>query len=514
VLLEVLHFAGSAFVDFAPLHERIAIDERLVDVASSEGDPSRVLTGHARLLLDLAELGDIARFEETLARMREAALVVGHPRLTWRTSLLGSMSALARGDFAASERLVVEVEQLAPLADDHALSMSLAAHVQHRGRMTYREDLAADALRRVREQMRGVVFGPVLEALIEASTAAWFGDADAARRALSRVKLDVAAKREGILHRMAAEAVALVGTPEEAELLLGVAEPADGLMHVGGHVPMSVDGPVLRTRGLLHAARGDLGRAEEALSAALEISRARGLEPWVARIAFELARVHAAAGRAAEAESLFSDALLRARSLELPGLVALVERERLVGPGARSAVAPTKASAPPPVPAVRDFAMRREGDVWILSFEGRTPRVRDSRGLELLAELVARPQEELHVLALASDRGAPVGDSDAGPQLDQRAAVAYRARLQEIAGVLEQRSDEALVRERDFLEAELARAFGLRGERRAGSTSERARVNVQRRLKDAIRRIGEVDAGLGAYLERAVRTGTFCSFRP
>jgi hypothetical protein len=39
-------------------------------------------------------------------------------------------------------------------------------------------------------------------------------------------------------------------------------------------------------------------------------------------------------------------------------------------------------------------------------------------------------------------------------------------------------------------------------------------VNVQKRLRDAIRRIAEVDAGIGRQLERAVRTGTFCAYEP
>jgi len=37
---------------------------------------------------------------------------------------------------------------------------------------------------------------------------------------------------------------------------------------------------------------------------------------------------------------------------------------------------------------------------------------------------------------------------------------------------------------------------------------------VQRRLKEAIGRIAELDPALGRYLEQAVRTGTYCCFRP
>ena len=46
----------------------------------------------------------------------------------------------------------------------------------------------------------------------------------------------------------------------------------------------------------------------------------------------------------------------------------------------------------------------------------------------------------------------------------------------------------------------------------AAGASERARVNVQRRLKDAIARIAEADPVLGAFLGKAVRTGTYCRF--
>jgi hypothetical protein len=50
--------------------------------------------------------------------------------------------------------------------------------------------------------------------------------------------------------------------------------------------------------------------------------------------------------------------------------------------------------------------------------------------------------------------------------------------------------------------------------RRAGAAAERARVNVQRRIRGAIKRIGESLPELAAYLDRAVRTGTFCSYEP
>jgi hypothetical protein len=66
-----------------------------------------------------------------------------------------------------------------------------------------------------------------------------------------------------------------------------------------------------------------------------------------------------------------------------------------------------------------------------------------------------------------------------------------------------------------MLGAELGRAVGLGGRsRRAGGAAERARSAVQRRIKNAIGRIGEHDAALAALLSRTVRTGNYCIYLP
>jgi hypothetical protein len=105
--------------------------------------------------------------------------------------------------------------------------------------------------------------------------------------------------------------------------------------------------------------------------------------------------------------------------------------------------------------------------------------------------------------------------------LDHRARTAYRHRLAEIDGQLaaaeaagDAESTRRLSLEKRALAGELARATGLSGRARlAGSATERARINVQRRLKVAIGRVGAVDPELGRFLSRAVCTGTYCCFR-
>ena len=156
-------------------------------------------------------------------------------------------------------------------------------------------------------------------------------------------------------------------------------------------------------------------------------------------------------------------------------------------------------------------------------FEGRTVRVRDLKGFRYLAQLLAHPGREFHVLDLvAAETGQQMALGDAGEMLDERAKSAYRRRLAEIEDDIEQaRALEDAEREaqadaeRDFLVRELARAVGLGGrDRRASSASERARSGVTRAVRQAIARIGEHHPELGEHLNRAVRTGTYCAYAP
>lgn len=63
---------------------------------------------------------------------------------------------------------------------------------------------------------------------------------------------------------------------------------------------------------------------------------------------------------------------------------------------------------------------------------GRSFRIRDIRGLGMLAKLVESPERELHVLDLAADAlppGAAMDLGDSGEVLDAKARDAYKARI-------------------------------------------------------------------------------------
>lgn len=177
--------------------------------------------------------------------------------------------------------------------------------------------------------------------------------------------------------------------------------------------------------------------------------------------------------------------------------------------------------------------LHREGDYWSVGFEKHTTRLRDSKGLQYLARLLANPGREFHVLDLvAAGKAAldmsrdPAGSrlvpdaGDAGQLLDARAKEAYRRRLAEIDEDIEEaramsdvdRAAQADA-ERECLVRELTRAVGLGGrDRRAASASERARSAVTRAIRQGLARIREHNASLGEHLDRTIRTGTYCAY--
>jgi predicted ATPase len=163
--------------------------------------------------------------------------------------------------------------------------------------------------------------------------------------------------------------------------------------------------------------------------------------------------------------------------------------------------------------------LRRAGDGWSVSFAGRSVQLRHLKGLADLAALLARPDEELHCLQLI---GGSEVEGDAGPLLDERARRAYQARVRELQGEIDEaraandpgRAERAEA-ELDAFVQQLSEAFGLGGRsRRGGSASERARSAVAWRIRAALKRIREVHPDLARHLENAVRTGTWCSYRP
>lgn len=113
---------------------------------------------------------------------------------------------------------------------------------------------------------------------------------------------------------------------------------------------------------------------------------------------------------------------------------------------------------------------RLEGEFWTIRFDGYTCRLRDSRGLRHLCELLRRPGLLIPAESLsdAAQHGRPIGAAQTPAE----------------AGVLRRRS------------------------------SENARVRVTRAIASALRRIDLHHPSLGVHLRAAIRTGQRCAYVP
>ena len=189
-----------------------------------------------------------------------------------------------------------------------------------------------------------------------------------------------------------------------------------------------------------------------------------------------------------------------------------------------------------------DASLRKDAEGWALEFGGHRCRLGNVKGMDYLARLLRSPYEAWHVLDLAAGAGEAAEDrertftraelvaaglratrlAEIGPLLDPMAKAAYRARL---AGLEEDREDArrsgdatSLARvdaEIDAITDQLASAVGRGGrDRTASPEAERARINVSRSLKTAIRQIAKRCPAAGRHLTASIRTGWFCSYAP
>ncbi len=502
--------AGSAFGDYAPPSERIPVNTRLVALARHERDRVLELRGLSRLVTDHLEAGDVAMADAVLLQRDALASSLGHARYRWMTPLFRSMRAMMEGRFEDCDRAFEEARALAIAAQDENASRCT---VIHRFMILLMQD-RLDDLRALEPEMirwtEGVIggFSPLIRSLVAGRR----GQVAQARALLQQAGGPALPNlRSNNLLAIAAEAAVLCGDLE-------VARAAHALLerHSESNATIGLFGLVcgVPVRALLGSLAHALGRQEEAgehFEAALERAAsmgARAHETWV-RLWY---------GQAVGSPAQLKRAVELARACGMPAVAARAE-------AAIEAVAPKPRESRQPEAAAVPFSLRPHEGGWRLECEAGTLVLKNLRGIEMLGRLLERPGQEIHCLDLVSPGAsaeAPQDAGDAGELLDAQAKRAYRQRIEALSERIEdcdQRGDfagaERARSELEVLGRELSRAVGLGGRaRRASSAAERARVTAQRRLRDAIKKIRELDADVGSYLERTVRTGTFCAFDP
>ena len=508
-LLAVLRAAGSAMVDLVDPVERIQLDRELVELAGRRGERADQVRGQLRLVADCYELADPAGAAAAMAAVRRLAADLGHAWYLWQARSLDALEALVHGRLVEASQAIDDAEELGRVAGDpNARACAMHQRVQLLALRGERDPLVALVAPLAR--LFGDGIGAALGALSAVIGLLHAGRVDeAARRATPEVVDILLGLRDRSAFLPLAELAAATRDRDLAARLLAVIEPV-GDQVAGLGAARILLGPMARGCAMSLRALGRMPEARRWQERALARSIGLASPPMEAVDRLLLAEFMSADGDAAGARE---ERAAAQRLIDAHGMVGLAPAQDVAAPAILS---PARVSR---------FALVREGDAWRVDCDGESFHIKELKGLQILARLIEQPGRELHVVDLvgsAAEIDEARDGGDAGELLDRRARDDYRRRLAD----LEERLAEAgrnhdvgraagLRAELEFLEAELSRAVGLGGRaRRAGSAVERARVNVQRRLREAIRRLGLHSPRLGRHLENSVRTGTYCSYAP
>ena len=474
-LLHVAQFAATVG-SLVPEEERFAFMLESVELARGLDQPLVLLNTLPSYITALLVRGDRARAESELAGYRELQDGFKQPIHRVRRALLESLFCALRGDFEASDRLCREAQALSLQSSTQAARTIWLVHRLSLAQLRARPDLLAEEAPAILAHFAWMPTAVPYVAWLLASQ----GRREEAATHLREMDL-------GALPIASANLMDLMGAAEACVLL--------------------------EDRALAETIYPRFARAADRMF--WNLGAAALLGP-TARVLGDLARL---LGRLPEAGRHFQEALAGCEKLGSPPLVSLC-RERLEGLTAKTQPTPPLVPAPQPGQLAPSLELRREGELWAITSPFGSPvHVRHAKGIQYLAYLVEQPGRQVHVLELA---GIEQQASDAGPVLDPEAKQAYRRRLDDLAEEVaeaERFGDTDRVRRAeeqiDALAEQLAGAVGLGGrDRRAASNVERTRINVQRRLKDVVERVAATNPALGRYLSAAIKTGTYCAYRP
>ena len=522
--------------------ERLTIATEILRLAREADDGDQIAHGLGWRVSALMELGDIAAVDVELEAWEMVVQELRQPAQRWNLLVDRAMRALLDGRFEEAERLTTEALSLGQRAQgsDAVPGFRVQMYLVRReqGRLA---EMETEIKRSVAEYPTRFVFRSMLAHLYS----------ELERPVESRGTFDELGANDFTdlprdndwLFEMSllAEVADFLGDVDRAAIQYSLLLP-----FAGRHVSAGGDasgGSASRSLGVLASVVHRWDEAARHFEDALERNTAMVARPWVAHTQHEYARMlrrRDGVGDRERAAELLTSALETCQELSMAALdrkvTTLLEEE-----GIWPVVGAPIAGATYPEPTRGAYFFRREGEYWSVRFDRDAFRLKDSKGLRYLAQLLESPDREFLALDLATvglgsgiERNPPgVLNGRREPELrlslgrtenilDPQAKEAYRRRLEEIQDELEEAErwgdSERAARargEKDFLARELAAAIGLGGrDRRAPSDVERARVNVTKAIKAAMARVGEHSPALGHHLASTIRTGTYCSYIP
>ena len=516
------------------LEERLAISARLPDLARRSGSARLAAFAHLWRAVDLLELPDLIGADAEIAGLDRLSKQLRQPFYRWIARGFRATRAQMSGRLSDAESLLTEAFRWGREAESPNAFIFFGTQLFHlREEQGRADELLGLMAKIVAESPALPVFRigiPLIHAL---------GDRrEEARDSFEQV---AAADFQDVphdLHRIpmltsAATVCGYLGDRRRAALLLRELSAHEGRVLVAG-VATYWGGSIDRSLGQLEEVLGNLDTAIAHYEFAAEIALRAAANLIHAHTLCDLARALRSRAGASDAERAskieeVAAGLYRRMGVEWRlarggGMLAWSD----AGPAGRGSTAMLVVEALSP-----NRFVERAGR-WEILYAGRAIELTNSRGLAYIARLLESPEVDLHVLELAGadsenrtrldfDAGLSISrGGDAGELIDPQAIKDYRRRLLEIAAErdeCERTRDRsgltALDEEVAFLERQITVARGRGGRsRRAASPVERARKAVSNRIRAALRRIRAEHPPLAHHLERSIRTGTHCAYRP
>jgi len=539
------------------LEQRLRAADEILWLAERTGNKEFALRGHALRLYDLLELGDIGGADAAMRMHAVLTVETRQPFDLWFRAMFAATRALLDGRFGAAETLADEALAVARRVGTQqaAGENAMQAHFAHRLVLT--RELGRD------EEFTRLADAAVThfpEMSVWRSAAADF-HADRAHSAAARREYDALAARDFaavqkdatwlVGMRYLADACARLRDERGAAHLAARLEPyAERVAVVGG---VACLGSIAAPLGRLAATLGRWDEAVRRFEAAIDVNSRLGARPWVAstQCAYaEMLVARNAPGDRERARDLAGEARDAARNLGMAPLATAADRllhdaglavadgvrelDDAAPDGVPTRPQPGKGTARPARMTAQGSVFRLEGEYWTVAYDGVLCRLRSSKGLHYLAELLRRSGSQIHVLDLLmsaphSEATVPPGEPSASPAsgrgqeiLDARARRALKERLADLLSEVDAaRANrdsgrvDRLQEEINFITHELAAALGLGGRRREpGSPVERARLSVTKAIRSALRHLAAHHPRVGDHLSVSVRTGVFCSYAP
>ncbi|MGH7858994.1 MAG: ATP-binding protein, partial [Candidatus Binatia bacterium] len=386
------------------LRERGGIASEILELAEKLGSSDLALLARDFRINVLVELGDISQADREIDIRARLAEEIRQPALQVWTPILRAIRALFDGRFAEVESLAaqaLEIGRRGQIQTPNLIREVLLFRLWfEQGRVGEREASLQAAVEQATATPTFRVFLAMLYAEIGR-------EADARREFERLAANDFADIRDmnWLTHLACLSVVcAFLQDRRRAVLLYELLRPHFSSNVVSYSIPCG--GPVAHYLGLLAALMESFDDAERHFQDALEMETRMGARPFIARTEHAFAEMLLRRGRPADrdrAASPLDQALATARKL---GMKGLEEKILALGAPAGSPAMAAKRSI-----SGGDSVFVREGDYWVIAYQGRSFRLRDSKGLRYIAELLRCSGAEIHALDLCRF-GEPVASGE------------------------------------------------------------------------------------------------------